>query len=449
MTVQSTVARAYYAGDGASTIFSFHNYILEDSDIGVVLVDSLGRETPLLLSADYTVQGSGNEAGCSVTLNVPPPIGSTLTLFRTPTLRQDLDLQNGDSFPAEEVEKRLDKAMMIEQRLSDRLDRAMVLPDGDPVLLMTLPPQVSRAGQFLGFDASGLPVAAAAITGGAAATSYMQTLLLAVSATLARNILGFTAGGGGSIPASLIPSGTITGAMLVDAINKTGVSATKIATYSILTSDGLVQLDPTTPFTATLPTAIGVSGKEYEIVHVGAGICTGTIGTTSSQTLKERGATTTSTTLDTPGESIRVKSDGANWVIMSRHIPSVAVSYVPGLTGFGTPTGLTASWQRIGNSLRILIQGTSGTTTATEARANLPGVMTGLMGAIGVVGTWASVTAGAVSGTILQENAKAYVTFGLQAAGNAGLTKVNASTMLSSSTAFSLSALVPITGWNG
>lgn len=448
MTVLSTVARNSYTGDGVTTIFSFPNYILNMADLGVVLVDTLGNETPQFLSANYTVQGAGNQGGCSITMNIAPPLNYTLTVFRTPLLVQDLDLQDNDPLPAEDLEASLDQAMMIAQRLSDRMDRAMVLPDGDPAAAMILPPLNLRALQFLGFDANGLPIGLQAVSGGTEASAYIQSLFPAGDAPTARALLGFTGGNGNQIPAGLIPNGTITAAMLVDAINKSSVSAVKTTTYAILTSDSLIQIDPTTPFTATLPTAVGAGGKEYEIVHVGAGICTGTIGTTSSQSLKERGATTTSTTLDTPGESIRVKSDGANWVICSRHIPSYITSYVPAFSGLGTPSAESALWQRIGNSVRLTILATTGVTTTNGAQVTLPGGLSTASISTFVVGRWVTGAIGATSGVMLAP-ASAYLTFGMQGASNAGLTPANGSTILGNGVAFAIDALVPMAGWKG
>ena len=80
------------------------------------------------------------------------------------------------------------------------------------------------------------------------------------------------------------------------------------ATYAIKTSDYLVNCTSGT-FTATLPTAVGCTGKNYIIKNSGAGAIT--VATTSSQTID--GSTTYS--LGTQYKYVKVVSDGANWII--------------------------------------------------------------------------------------------------------------------------------------
>lgn len=80
-------------------------------------------------------------------------------------------------------------------------------------------------------------------------------------------------------------------------------------TYSILTSDQVVNCTSGT-FTATLPTAVGVTGKFYYIKNTGSGVIT--IATTSSQTID--GDTTF--LLTQQYSSIKVLSNGANWIII-------------------------------------------------------------------------------------------------------------------------------------
>jgi hypothetical protein len=46
---------------------------------------------------------------------------------------------------------------MIAQRLIDRVDRAMVQPDGDAAAIGRLPAKVVRASRYMGFDGDGNP----------------------------------------------------------------------------------------------------------------------------------------------------------------------------------------------------------------------------------------------------------------------------------------------------
>jgi len=65
--------------------------------------------------------------------------------------------------------------------------------------------------------------------------------------------------------------------------------------------------------TVTLPTAVGITGREYTIKLTASG--TGTVATTSSQTID--GSTTYS--LSAQYKYVTVKSDGANWIIIANN----------------------------------------------------------------------------------------------------------------------------------
>jgi hypothetical protein len=86
----------------------------------------------------------------------------------------------------------------------------------------------------------------------------------------------------------------------------------KTGTYAISPTDYLINCTANT-FTVTLPTAVGITGRIYEIVNSGAGVIT--IATTSSQTFTNVTATPITLTLASVlGKSIRVMSNGANWI---------------------------------------------------------------------------------------------------------------------------------------
>jgi hypothetical protein len=83
--------------------------------------------------------------------------------------------------------------------------------------------------------------------------------------------------------------------------------ATANTTYAIKTSDYLVNFTTGT-FTATLPTAVGCTGKHYSLKNSGTGVVT--IATISSQTIDD-----VSTLPLNPKATITIVSTGANWII--------------------------------------------------------------------------------------------------------------------------------------
>lgn len=126
-----------------------------------------------------------------------------------------------------------------------------------------------------------------------------------------------------ALAGSAITSGTVSASYIDSAIARlaspsfTGAVTTqgrkrayvaKTALYTLTATDDVVNGTSGT-WTATLPTAVSVTGTQYTVKNTGAGVVT--VGTTSSQTID--GVTT-----QTLGqyESITVVSDGANWIVV-------------------------------------------------------------------------------------------------------------------------------------
>lgn len=88
---------------------------------------------------------------------------------------------------------------------------------------------------------------------------------------------------------------------------------TKTANYTLTATDHIV-LCGTNSTTQTLPTAVGIAGREYIIKNISA--VTTTLATTSSQTID--GSTPSTYNLTTQWQRIKVVSDGANWLILNQ-----------------------------------------------------------------------------------------------------------------------------------
>jgi hypothetical protein len=123
------------------------------------------------------------------------------------------------------------------------------------------------------------------------------------------------------------------------------IAAAKTTTYAILTTDQVILVDGTSAFTTTLPTAVGVTGKQYTIKRIDQTLANAvTIATTSSQTID--GVTTRK--LMTQYEQFTVVSDGTNWQILSHDYPRGLVAYTPSAT-WTTNTTKTGFWKRDGD----------------------------------------------------------------------------------------------------
>ncbi len=140
-----------------------------------------------------------------------PATGEMVVVYRDPARTQSLDLVENDSLPANNLEAQFDYVTMLVQRVSDLIVRSLRQPDGDSTSVAVLPSKVDRASLFLGFDASGDPVAIAAFTsdpGSSTVTAFMATVLDDTTAANARATLGAVALAGDTMTGNLAISTT-------------------------------------------------------------------------------------------------------------------------------------------------------------------------------------------------------------------------------------------------
>jgi hypothetical protein len=114
MTVQAdpTTHLYNYSGPG-SYVYDFR--VFDETDVVVTYFDSDGVGTVLALGTDYTVSDSG--VGGTVDSTYAETVGS-LQIKRQVPQTQPEDLQNGDDFDQEAIERALDRATMQVQELS-------------------------------------------------------------------------------------------------------------------------------------------------------------------------------------------------------------------------------------------------------------------------------------------------------------------------------------------
>ena len=164
MTIVSRLNRATMDGNGVSTTlaidFPFHS--VEDL-IVIETIIATGAETTKVLNTDYTVGGAQDDAGHfpdggEITFTTPPASTVRMVVYRDPPMLQGVVLQETGKIPVKAaIESPLDKLTMIDQRLSERIDRALRLSDGDSLEMGRLPVKGVRASRYLGFDGDGNP----------------------------------------------------------------------------------------------------------------------------------------------------------------------------------------------------------------------------------------------------------------------------------------------------
>lgn len=166
MTVASATNRKTFAGNGVTTSFGTTPLVFfATSDLIVTVTDdTTGAVTELVENTDYTVSGGGEITPAVGTVSLAggsdpygaPASGTTLTIYRDVAITQEVDHEQNDGSDAQVAEGALDRLTIIAQRLDDRLDRTVHLPDGDVTgESMELPVLEDRASKVVGFDADG------------------------------------------------------------------------------------------------------------------------------------------------------------------------------------------------------------------------------------------------------------------------------------------------------
>lgn len=194
MTVASTTNRIAYQGNGTTGPFAIPFKFLANTDIRVFKTMRAApfTVTELVLTTDFTLTGAGADAGGAMTLVAAVDNTFDITILRDVDALQGLDLVPNDPFPADSLERALDKLAMCDQRFLDLLERSLSLDDGDTSgINVTMPPVV--AGSFLRIkdDKTGFEWALSA--GVLAVSAFGQTLLNAATAAAARALLLITA----------------------------------------------------------------------------------------------------------------------------------------------------------------------------------------------------------------------------------------------------------------
>jgi len=129
MTISSEINRSGpYNGDGIATAFEYKFKILEPRHLQVIRTDASGTDSILVLDADYTVTGIGNDGGGSAVIVPAPADGTKITLLLDVPFTQETDLENQGAYYAETVEQALDLVVMRLQQLKERAARAVTIP---------------------------------------------------------------------------------------------------------------------------------------------------------------------------------------------------------------------------------------------------------------------------------------------------------------------------------
>lgn len=139
MAISSTKKKIIYTCAIGTTVYAYDFKILDDDHLVVEkYLIATAALTTLTKTTDYTVSGVGVEAGGNVTLNVALANTYKLIIRRVVPLTQESDYVPNDPLPTEVLEEDLDKSVMIDQQLSEQIERA-VLQDPTQSSQVTFP----------------------------------------------------------------------------------------------------------------------------------------------------------------------------------------------------------------------------------------------------------------------------------------------------------------------
>ena len=173
MTVESTITKIIYEGNGAATEFPVPFAFSRASDLRLLHTDADEVETPITDNFDVIVS-IANDAKVTYPLDGPPlPIGEKLTIFRDTPQTQIVDLINGGDFNPnvleydgfdrivmmiqevwEEVKRSVRVPMSSQQTVEELIDKILSTPQGPPGIQGPIGPQGQQGPQGLPGEAA-------------------------------------------------------------------------------------------------------------------------------------------------------------------------------------------------------------------------------------------------------------------------------------------------------
>jgi hypothetical protein len=182
MTISDETNRVSATGSGSTgQAVPFDFQITDGSDLLVYSrVTATGVEAPLVETTNWTVDIL--DEGGTLTTVTAVAATSQIHVIRATPATQILDLTQGGSFSAENIEAEFDKVTKLAIENKDGLSRCIRAPETDAATIdLVLPCTIDRASKYLTFDVSGNVQATALGTVGTLAAGTFGTAALATA----------------------------------------------------------------------------------------------------------------------------------------------------------------------------------------------------------------------------------------------------------------------------
>ena len=150
MTVSTTDNVKIYTGDNSTVAFSFPYLFYADSHLKVYLDGVLKT-----ITTHYTVTGAENPAGGTVTFLTAPGTGVEVVIQRVVPLTQNTDLENFDGNPADVTETQFDLLAMVDQQLTESIERSILAPLGTTLTTNAISGTIDATARLITITTSG------------------------------------------------------------------------------------------------------------------------------------------------------------------------------------------------------------------------------------------------------------------------------------------------------
>ena len=249
MTVATSNFPFTFTLDGSTHEFPFTSKILSDADLIVILREiATGTETVLTRGTQYEVTGENGKYESGGVVNTIEYVDGTKTdkdyadtyeliIDRAVAVEQPTVYKKGRALDLSVIGDSFDKLTMILQDYIATAIRGLLLPAGESNL--TLPRAANRALKYLFFDSYGNPTAAGAVSAEIAVSAFMENVVAAASASVARTLLELAYASvaqakAGALTNAVISPATLAAVLQSGSMNVAAVSGTDAYTATLV-----------------------------------------------------------------------------------------------------------------------------------------------------------------------------------------------------------------------
>jgi hypothetical protein len=230
MAISTTGSQALYSGTNvANQVCPFPYVFFTNSDLVVETLSSTNVLTTLVLGTNYSVSGANSAIGGSVTIFLPVPTTTKISITRNLPETQLVSFTTGDRFPASIMERALDRLTMLVQEVMRGVTKSLRMAD----VGANQPPLLPIASSVLTTNSAN----EIKFTSSASATGASPYFLVANTAGGTPQFVPLptitdTRIGTGAVTTTKIADANVTTAKIADA----NVTTTKIADANVTTA---------------------------------------------------------------------------------------------------------------------------------------------------------------------------------------------------------------------